>query len=77
MLQLLMLMMAVTPVGPGPGNFTSIRERIQAPSPVTDLYLIPPKVPDCRTDAEIQQALAQKANGDPQSCDPPKSVQRR
>ena len=44
------------------------------PTPVTDLWIIPPKIPDCKNDQQIQRALAEKANGDPQSCDPPKSA---
>jgi hypothetical protein len=79
MVQLFVLLLLAAP-GPGTGNFMSIRERIQAPTPVSDKFLIPPKIPDCRNDQQIQQALAEKANGDPQSCDPPRSalqMQRR
>jgi hypothetical protein len=78
MVQLLMLMLLAAQQGPGPGSGDRmvIRERVQAPTPVTDLFLLPPKIPDCRNDQQIEQALAEKANGDRQSCDPPRSVQR-
>lgn len=77
MVPLFAVMLMAAP-GPGPGNIIQIRERVVAPTPVTGLFLIPPKIPDCRTDAEIQQSLAEKANGvSPQSCDIPRSVQRQ
>ena len=75
MVQLFMLMLMAGP-GPGTGNIISIRERIQAPTPVTDKWIIPPKIPDCRNAEETQHALDEKANGFLQSCDPPKSVNR-
>jgi hypothetical protein len=46
------------------------------PQAVIDKTVLPPKIPDCRTDAQIQRALAEKARGLPQSCDPPKPRQR-
>jgi len=55
-----------------------MRDRTQGTTPVTGMFLIPPKVPDCKTDAQIQQALAEKADGIiPQSCDPPRSAYQR
>jgi hypothetical protein len=33
-----------------------------------DFTLRPPKLPACRGDVEIQKALAEKAQGQPQSC---------
>jgi hypothetical protein len=36
--------------------------------PIADITPLPPKLPACRGDAEIQEALAQKAQGLPQSC---------
>ena len=78
MLQLLpLLFLAGAPglIAPGVGQ---LRERPLSATPVTGMFLIPPKVPDCRTDAQIQQALAEKAAGImPQSCDPPRSALRQ
>jgi|KBSSwiStaDraftv2_1062776.scaffolds.fasta_scaffold3846244_1 hypothetical protein len=68
MLQLLMMILLATPVGMGPGD----RTMPMGMSGVTDKTALPPKIPDCRTDDEIKWALAQKANGEPQSCDPPR-----
>lgn len=36
--------------------------------PIADMTPLPPKLPSCRGDAEIQRALAEKAQGRPQSC---------
>ncbi len=80
MLQLVLAMLLVaqpTP-GAGVGHVVDMRDRTQGVTPVTDKWIIPPKVPDCKTDAQIQQALAEKADGIiPQSCDPPRSAYQR
>jgi len=79
MLQLVLAML-VTPPPPatGVGRMLDMRDRTQGTTPVTGMFLIPPKVPDCKTDAQIQQALAEKADGIiPQSCDPPRSAYQR
>jgi len=39
-----------------------------------DLTLRPPRVPDCRTEEEIRQALAEKEQKLPQQCILPKSA---
>jgi len=57
----------------------SIGDRLMpmgGPQGVIDKTILPSKIPDCRTEAQIQRALAEKANGLPQSCDPPKARQR-
>lgn len=36
--------------------------------PIPDLTPRPLKLPACRSDAEIQKALTEKAQGQPQSC---------
>ena len=46
------------------------------PQAVIDKTVLPAKIPDCRTEAQIQKALAEKANGLLQSCDPPKPRKR-
>lgn len=40
------------------------------------LTILPPKLAKCRTDAEIRKALAEQAQGELQSCDPPRSARR-
>jgi len=40
-------------------------------SDAMDYTLRPSKLPACRGEAEVQKALAQKAQGEPQSCLPP------
>jgi hypothetical protein len=39
--------------------------------PIADMTPPPPKLQACRSDQEIQGALAEKAQGEPQSCLPP------
>ena len=79
MMQLLMLLALAAQNTPAPttGDRVIFRDPIQGPTAVTDKFLIPPKIPDCRTDAQIQQALAQRANGELESCDLPKAYRRR
>ena len=36
--------------------------------PIADLTPLPPKLPVCRSNAEVQKALAEKAKGRPTSC---------
>ena len=36
--------------------------------PIADMTPLPPKLPACRSEAEIQKALAEKAQRKPQSC---------
>jgi hypothetical protein len=80
MLQLAIpIFLFAAPVMNGVPDRVIFRDPQNGPTPVTDLWIVPPKIPDCRNDEQIQKALAEKANGDPQSCDPPKSatLQRR
>jgi hypothetical protein len=78
MFQLFLLMLLAAPQMPGSlPDRVILRDPMQGPMPVTDKVLIPQKIPDCKTDAEIQKALAEKVNGDLQSCDPPKSAYQR
>ena len=76
MLQLVIPLLLAAPVMNGIPDRVIVRDPT-GPTPVTDLWIIPPKIPDCRNDQQIQQALAEKANGDPQSCDPPKLAVRQ
>jgi hypothetical protein len=79
MLQLIMAMLVAGPEMGGVPDRVILRDPQNGPTAVTDLWIIPPKVPDCKTDQQIRQALEEKARGDQQSCDPPKSavLQRR
>lgn len=74
MLQLLLMMFAAMPPSAGVPDRVILRDPQQGPTPVTDLFVIPPKIPDCRTDEQIRHALQEKADGYLQSCDPPKSA---
>jgi hypothetical protein len=35
---------------------------------VTDKYLLPTRPPDCKTDADVQRAVAQVRAGEPGDC---------
>jgi hypothetical protein len=76
MLQLVIPLLLAAPAMNGVPDRVIFRDPT-GPTPVTDLWIIPPKIPDCKNDQQIQRALAEKANGDPQSCDPPKSTALR
>ncbi|HEX6661205.1 MAG TPA: hypothetical protein VF067_04985 [Sphingomicrobium sp.] len=66
-----LMLLAAAQVGPSIGDHFA--HAMEGTDPV-HIIMLPPKIPDCRTDAEIQRARAEKANGDPQSCDPPKEA---
>lgn len=77
MLQLLMLMLlAAQQPGAGPSERVILRDPMQGPTPVTDKYLLPPKLKDCRTDAEVQAALDARRYGDQEPCDPDRMIRR-
>ena len=77
MLQLLSLIMLIQTPGPSPSQRFLLHDRIQGPTPVSDKYLLPPKLKDCRTDAEIQAALDARRFGDQEPCDPDPLLRRR
>jgi hypothetical protein len=64
-----LMLLAAAQVGPTIGDHFA--HAMEGTDPVY-ITLLPPKIPDCRTDEQIRRAEAQKANGEPQSCDPPK-----
>lgn len=67
----LILMLAMVPQGVGSGPSQRVaQEGTSAPTPVTGLFLIPPKIPDCKTKEEADQALADKRAGEWEKCDP-------
>ncbi len=60
--------------GTGPANRDLMRDQAGGPTPVTDLFLLPPKIPDCRTQEAVDQALKAKRNMEAQQCDPDRFV---
>ena len=66
-LLVLLVMQSNSPIG-SPNADVKFRERILGPTPVTDKDLRPVKAPDCRNEAEIQQALEQLSYGEPGDC---------
>ncbi len=44
-------------------------DRIQGAMPVSDKFILPPKVPDCRTQSQVDAAVQAKRLGDAQQCD--------
>ena len=70
MLQLIPLLLFAQPMLSVPDRVI-LRDPQNAATPaMTGWVLLPPKVPDCRTDQEEQIALEQRRNGDPEMCDP-------
>jgi hypothetical protein len=69
MLQLLALIALLQTPGGGTAERFLERDRTQGPTPVTGMFLIPPKIPDCRTQAEVDAALEAKRRGDFEKCD--------
>ena len=59
-------------LAPSPGSIGDNRsllfDRAQGPTPVTDKDLRPGKLPDCRTDQEVQITLEQIRHGDRELC---------
>lgn len=71
---MLMMFLAAAQVGPGLGTRLDMRDRLQGPTPVTDKFLLPPKIPDCRTKEEADQAVAAKRAGEWEKCDPERFI---
>ena len=70
MVQLFALMLLLAQdaeVGPGVGA-RLIQDRAQAPTPVTDKFLIPTRPPNCRNAEEEQIALEQIRHGELGQC---------
>jgi len=70
MLQLLLMLAAAAPPQNGIPDRVIFRDPVQGPTPVTNLWIIPPKIPDCRNPQEEQVAIEQMHNGDPGQCVP-------
>ncbi len=65
---LIALLLAPVPGGSISDNSLILRDRLEGPTPVTDKDLRPVKLPDCRTDTEVQVALEQIRKGEPEAC---------
>jgi hypothetical protein len=76
MLQLLPLMILLQTPGPGAADRLLLRDRIQGATPVTDKFLLPPKLHDCRTDEDVRAALEARRYGDREPCDPDPLLRR-
>ncbi len=76
MLQLLTLIMLVQTPGPSAAEKFLQRDRMQGPTPVTDKFLLPPKLKDCRTEADVRAALDARRFGDQEPCDPDPILRR-
>lgn len=76
MLQILALLLLAQMPGSGPSHRVILRDPLQGPTPVNDKFVIPPKLHDCRTDAEVRAALEARRYGDQEPCDPDRMLRR-
>jgi len=76
MLQLMMLMLLVQTPGSGTADRLLQNDRLQGPTPVSDKFLLPPKLQDCRTEADVRVALDARRYGDQEPCDPDPMLRR-
>ena len=74
-----MVLLAAAQSGPGPsiGTRIDMRDRAQAVTPVTGYFLLPPKIPDCRTQAQVDEAVRAKQDGYFERCDPERFLRAR
>jgi hypothetical protein len=75
-LMLTLLFLAAAPPMGGAPNRVILRDRLEGPTPVTDKFLIPPKLKDCRTEADVRAALEARRYGDLEPCDPDPMLRR-
>ena len=73
----LLMVAAPTGVGPSPGEKMDMRDRTRGVTPASGLFLIPPKIPDCRTQLQADAALQAKRNGELEPCDPERFLRAR
>ncbi len=71
---LMLLLLAAQQPGPGPSERMLERDRTQGATPVTGMFLIPPKIPDCRTKVEVDAAAQAKQAGEFEKCDPERFI---
>ncbi len=75
-LMLTMLLVAAAPPIVGSPDPGAQRERTQGVMAPTNTFLLPPKIKDCRTDADIRAALEARRYGDQEPCDPDRMLRR-
>ena len=68
MLKLLMIMAFAQAGGSLPESRVLLPDRAVGPTAVTDKTLRPVRPPDCRTEAEVQKAVAQVRDGQQGDC---------
>jgi len=71
---LTLLLLLAFQSGPGPSERMLERDRTQGVTPVTGMFVIPPKIPDCRTKEEVDAAAEAKRAGEYEKCDPERFV---
>jgi hypothetical protein len=72
---LTLLLLAGQP-GPGVGDRAN-PDRFRAVTPVTDKFILPPKLRDCRTKEEADAAVEAKRAGEFEKCDPEPFIRAR
>jgi hypothetical protein len=76
MLQLLLMLAAAPPMNGVPDRVI-FRDPQNGPTPVTDLWIIPPKLADCRTAQEEEVALDHRRHGEMEQCAPRTKAENR
>ena len=79
MLQLVIFMLAAAmpQVGTGPPDRVILRDPMQGPTPVTDKWIGPAKIYDCKTEADDRIALDQRLHGETPRCWPKELDQKQ
>ena len=77
MLQLLILMLAAVQPGQGIPDRVIFRDPLQGATPVTDKWVGPAKIYDCRTPEEDRVALDQRLHGETPQCWPKELDQKQ
>ena len=70
MLQLMLFLLAAVPPMGGAPDRVILRDPMQGPTPVTDKWVGPTKIYDCRTPEEDRVALDQRLHGETPKCWP-------
>ncbi|HWJ58876.1 MAG TPA: hypothetical protein VNR68_04445 [Sphingomicrobium sp.] len=64
------------PMNPNSERFQS-RDRAIGVTAAQNTFILPPKIPDCRTQAEVDLAIQAKENGEYERCDPERFLKPR
>jgi hypothetical protein len=76
MLQLLLIMSAQAAGANGIPDRVIFRDPLLGPTPVTNLWIIPPKIPDCKNAQEEQLAIEEMRNGEAGRCVPKTKIEK-